>query len=90
MSNPYTYEIRIEGHLTDFWSDWFGGLAIRYDTGGETILSGILADQAALIGMLSKIQALNLTIISVTRLSSASRSKCLLAPEQNSPNDPQG
>ncbi len=70
MNNPYVYEIRIEGRLTDQWSDWLGGLAIRHDTGGETILSGMLVDQAALIGVLYKIQALNLTIISVKRLSS--------------------
>lgn len=68
MKTPKTYEIRIEGHLPDCWSDWFDGMAIRYDTQGETTLIGKLADQAALIGMLNKIQALNLIVTSVQRV----------------------
>ena len=67
MDNPSFYEIRVGGHLTDRWSDWFDGLAIRKDPGGETILSGPLADQAALLGVLNKIHALNLALISVYR-----------------------
>jgi hypothetical protein len=61
------YEIRVEGHLTDRWSDWFAGLAIRNDPNGETTLSGPLVDQAALFGVLGKIHALNLTLISVNK-----------------------
>ena len=67
MNNPYSYEIRIEGHLTDQWSDWFGGLVINFDADGMTTLNGVLTDQSALIGVLNKIHALNLTIISVKR-----------------------
>jgi len=64
------YEIRVEGHLTHRWSEWFEGLAIHNDPDGGTTLSGALIDQAALMGALGKIQALNLTLISVNRLSS--------------------
>ncbi len=67
MDNPSYYEIRVEGHLTDRWSDWFDGLAIRNDPNGETILSGLFVDQAALFGTLTKLQALNLNLISVNR-----------------------
>ena len=69
MNNMYIYEIRVEGHLTDQWSDWFEGLAIHNDSNGETRLSGPLSDQSALLGVLNKIQALNLTFISVNRSS---------------------
>jgi hypothetical protein len=69
MDKPRRYEIRISGHLADRWSDWFEGLAIRNDLSGETILSGTLVDQAALFGLLSKIHALNLTLISMNSLS---------------------
>ena len=69
MDKSCIYEIRVEGFLTDRWSDWFDGLAICNDSEGETKLTGLLADQAALLGMLYKIQTLNLTLISVTRLS---------------------
>jgi hypothetical protein len=69
MDKPCVYEIRIEGHLTERWSDWFEGLTIRNDTSGETMLSGTFVDQSALFGTLSKIHSLNLTLISVNRLS---------------------
>ena len=66
MDDPRFYEIRVEGHLSDRWSDWFDGLAIRNEPNGETVLSGAFTDQAALIGTLNKIQALNLALISVS------------------------
>jgi hypothetical protein len=67
MEQACIYVIRVEGHLTERWSDWFEGLAIHTDPGGETTLRGRLTDQAALFGGLAKIQALNLTLISVNR-----------------------
>jgi len=67
MDQPRFYEIHIEGHLADRWSDWFEGLAIHNDLNGEAILSGSLPDQAALIGVLNRIQSLNLVLISVNR-----------------------
>lgn len=70
MDKPCTYEIRVEGQLSDHWSDWFEGLVMRNDPNGETTLSGPLTDQAALFGVLNKIQALNLVLISVNRLPS--------------------
>lgn len=58
-------EIRIGGHLDRCWSDWFGGFAITYPAAGETLLSGRVADQAALQGLLAKIWALGLSLLSV-------------------------
>jgi hypothetical protein len=63
------YEIRVEGHLPDHWSDRIEGLAIRTDANGETTMTGLLADQAALYGVLIKIHNLNLILLSVERLS---------------------
>jgi hypothetical protein len=70
MDPRWDYEIRIEGQLTERWADWFEGLTIRVEPGGETVLSGEVADQAALLGVLNKIHALNLTLISVRRRNS--------------------
>jgi hypothetical protein len=67
MDKPYFYEIRVECHLTDRWSEWFESLAVHADPDGETVLSGWLADQAALYGVLAKIHALNLVLVSVNR-----------------------
>lgn len=68
MDKPFVYEIRVEGHLTDRWSDWFEGLSIHNEAGGETVLSGPIIDQSALFGVLNKIQALHLVLISVARI----------------------
>ncbi len=62
------YEIRVDGHLPGGWSDWFEGLDIQRTPDGESILSGPLADQSALHGVLAKIRDLNLKLISVNRL----------------------
>jgi hypothetical protein len=67
MNIAYIYKIRVEGHLSDGWSEWFEGLSIHNDPGGETTLGGPVSDQAALFGVLNKIHALNLTLISVIR-----------------------
>ena len=67
MDRPHIYEIRVEGQLTDRWSHWFDGLAIHNDSRDETTLSGLFIDQAALFGVLTKLQALNLILISVNR-----------------------
>ncbi len=62
---PEYYEIKIRGHLEAKWSDWFEGLEITYLEENETLLSGVLPDQAALHGLLERIRDLNLKLISV-------------------------
>ena len=72
MDTPRVYEIRVEGHLTDRWSEWFEGLVSHNDPNSETTLTGLLTDQAALFGVLTKIRDLNLILISVNRLQPSS------------------
>ncbi len=62
------YEIRVKGHLDLSWSDWLGGLAIVPQSSDETLLSGPIIDQAALHGLLDKLYAMNLTILSVVQV----------------------
>jgi hypothetical protein len=64
-SNAKVYEIRLKGHLDDRWAEWFGGLTIRLEEEGDTILSGPVADQAALHGLLKKVRDLGLPLLSV-------------------------
>src|SRR5580704_8840047 len=64
---PAHYEIRVEGVLDSRWAAWFGGLHIESD-GTQTVISGSLADQPALHGLLTKIGDLGLCLISVRRL----------------------
>ena len=64
---PAHYEIRVEGILDSRWTAWFGGLHIEGDD-TQTVISGSLADQPALHGLLTKIGDLGLCLISVRRL----------------------
>ncbi len=61
---PVNYRIKLKEHLDDKWSNWFEEMDIIAGD-GETILSGQVADQAALHGLLIRIRDLNLTLISV-------------------------
>ena len=64
------YEIRVKGPLDPRWSEWFDGLQITNEPNGEALLSGYIADQAALHGALAKVRDLNLQLISVTSVHS--------------------
>ena len=61
------YQIRILGHLTADWSEWFEGLDVIQLPTGETLLVGFL-DQAQLHGVLARIRDLNLPLVAVNRL----------------------
>ena len=62
------YQIRVEGELDAGWSGWFGGLTVRPEAGGVTLLDGPVRDQAALHGLLAKIRDLGLPLVSVQRV----------------------
>ncbi len=52
------YRIKVKGHLDRRWTEWFGGVTITLEEGGETLLTGPVADQAALYGLLRKVRDL--------------------------------
>ena len=62
------YEIRLKGHLDHRWTEWFEGLTATQEENGDTLLSGPVADQAALHGLLKKIRDLGLPLVSVNRV----------------------
>jgi hypothetical protein len=66
------YQIRVQGHLSSNASTWFEGLVIHNEANGEAVLTGALVDQAALYGILLRIQSLGLTLIGLTRVEEAS------------------
>lgn len=69
------YEIRVEGRLDDGWAEWLEGMMVSSWTGsGPTIttLSGRVADQSALYGLLGRVRNLGLTLISVDRIQPSS------------------
>jgi hypothetical protein len=67
-SQPIVYQIRIKGHLSRQWTDWFGGLIITLEDNGDTLVTGPVADQAALHGLLRKVRDLGMPLLSVVRV----------------------
>jgi hypothetical protein len=72
LETPATYRIRIQGHLDPKRGDRLGGMAISADTSAVqppvTILTGHLADQAALSGVVNTLYDLHLPLLSVENL----------------------
>ena len=66
---PIVYQITIEGHLGQKWTDWFDGLVITLEDDGNTHLTGPVVDQAALHGLLKKVRDLGMSLISVCPVS---------------------
>lgn len=62
------YQIEVQGRLDERWSGCFSGMELTC-RGDVTILTGPVADQSALRGILSKLWDLNLVLVSVIRLS---------------------
>ena len=68
LDQPVVYQIRIKGHLGSQWMDWFGGLTITLEDNGETLLTCLVVDQAALHGLLRKVRDLGMPLISAIRV----------------------
>jgi hypothetical protein len=63
------FQIHVKGHLNNKWSDWLEGLEVELLDNGEMILFGTIRDQSALMGILNKLNRLNLTLLSVCEVS---------------------
>lgn len=64
-SRPPIYQIKVEGHLGQQWTDWFEGLTITREEDGNTLLTGPVVDQSALYGLLKKVRDLGMNLLSV-------------------------
>jgi hypothetical protein len=72
LDRPGTYEIRVPGRLNGSWSECFEGMTICVESGADgpaiTTLTGLIADEAALQGVLGRLYSLGLPLLSVRRV----------------------
>jgi len=72
LDRPGTYEIKVPGRIDDGWSEWFEGMTITAECSDDgptiTTLTGIIADEAALQGLLDRLYSLGLRLLSVRRV----------------------
>jgi hypothetical protein len=61
--NALAYQIKLKGYLGEEWASWFENVSIAADEDGNTWLTCLLADQAALYGLLKKIRDLGLFLL---------------------------
>lgn len=60
------YRIRVQGRIAARWAEWLDGMAITPAAEpGETLLTGAIMDQAALLGLLQKLHNLGLRLLEV-------------------------
>jgi hypothetical protein len=76
------YELRVDGHLDQHWSSWFGDFSITHNEDGTSTLRGTVTDQSHLHGLLAKVRDLAVGLISVTPVEQVS------APTQHQPDAP--
>ena len=67
--------IKIKGKIDDSWSDCFEGIQLTHQGSDETILSGIVADQAAFYGLIGKMRDLGLQLLEVSSVEAESDEK---------------
>jgi len=71
LDRPVTYQIKVPGALDERWSAWDGEMTITVESDDDdssvTTLTGVL-DQASLHGLLRRLYALGIPLISVNCL----------------------
>ncbi len=70
MSEAWTYEIEVQGHIGERWAHWFDDMLVTARDEAQsarTTLTGTVTDQAALLGLLQKLYMLGLPLLLVRR-----------------------
>ena len=65
---PVSYQIQIQGHLSQTWADYLGSMEVSISgesEGAMTTLSGQVRDQAALMGLLNSLYDLGFSLLYV-------------------------
>lgn len=71
FDTPKLYELRVNGRLGRESASWFEDMTLAVDESTspvQTIIQGLIRDEAALYGLISRIRDLGLTLLSVNRI----------------------
>ncbi len=72
MDQPLRYRIEVQGRIEERWWDWLDGMQVTVENGESarlvTTLTGTVADQAALQGLIRRLYDLRFPLLSVTCL----------------------
>ena len=69
MASQATYQITAKGKLDENWVEWFNGSIIRIEHSSQgnahTVLTCHVKDQSHLLGILNRLNSLNLPLLQV-------------------------
>ena len=74
FEHPTHYQIKVKGRLDMRWTAWFNDMTITTEPNGITLITGPVADQAALHGILNRIRDLAIPLLSVKPLDTTENS----------------
>ena len=65
---PALYRIELQERMGSDWNEWFDGFTVAHAVNGGILMTGTVADQAALHGIIRKVRDLGLTLVAVQRM----------------------
>jgi hypothetical protein len=83
------YEITVAGHLDDHWSERLAGMQVVHRVDGTTILTGLLADQAQLHGVICGLRDIGAVLLGL-RVAGGDAGRLCTASETQPCCDPSG
>ena len=67
LDKPAAYQLRLQGLVSANWSDWLKDSAAIFED-DQTVIYGVVRDQAGLFGLISFVRDLGLPLVSVEYL----------------------
>lgn len=64
LDQSATYRLCLQGRVSADWHDWLTDAAVIFE-GNQTVVIGVVRDQAALFGLLSFVRDLGVPLVSV-------------------------
>ncbi|HYU86459.1 MAG TPA: GNAT family protein [Kribbellaceae bacterium] len=80
ISTSTLYKFRVSGHLDDHWAEWLGDLTLSRDDDETSTLTGTIADQAQLHGVLGRLRDIGAALLAVHAIDDTAKQPVRPAP----------